>query len=115
MRGRSKRRSRMSTRHARRKLWLNEWGGHGLFFFSSRGRHTRCSRDWSSDVCSSDLLEQEYELVLEPEPLVPAYDQRPAETPIAPPQPEPVAQNAGPAPPAGSGFASDQLDRKSVV
>src|SRR5687768_5413747 len=25
------------------------------FFFSSRGRHTRCSRDWSSDVCSSDL------------------------------------------------------------
>src|SRR2546422_10140616 len=26
-----------------------------LFFFSSRRRHTRCSRDWSSDVCSSDL------------------------------------------------------------
>src|SRR3989449_2383206 len=26
------------------------------FFFSSRRRHTRCSRDWSSDVCSSDLL-----------------------------------------------------------
>src|SRR5690606_40210183 len=25
------------------------------FFFSSRGRHTRFSRDWSSDVCSSDL------------------------------------------------------------
>src|SRR5256884_2542020 len=24
-------------------------------FFSSRRRHTRCSRDWSSDVCSSDL------------------------------------------------------------
>src|SRR5205809_84360 len=24
------------------------------FFFSSRRRHTRCSRDWSSDVCSSD-------------------------------------------------------------
>src|SRR2546429_8069419 len=37
-----------------------------VFFFSSRRRHTRCSRDWSSDVCSSDLLrempqaEQEY-------------------------------------------------------
>src|SRR2546422_7171210 len=30
--------------------------GHLLFFFfSSRRRHTRCSRDWSSDVCSSDL------------------------------------------------------------
>src|SRR5205809_5158201 len=26
-----------------------------IFFFSSRRRHTRCSRDWSSDVCSSDL------------------------------------------------------------
>src|SRR5205809_2250087 len=26
------------------------------FFFSSRIRHTRCSRDWSSDVCSSDLI-----------------------------------------------------------
>src|SRR2546429_7348761 len=25
------------------------------FFISSRRRHTRCSRDWSSDVCSSDL------------------------------------------------------------
>ena len=26
-----------------------------MFFFSSRRRHTRCGRDWSSDVCSSDL------------------------------------------------------------
>ena len=26
-----------------------------FFFFSSRRRHTSCSRDWSSDVCSSDL------------------------------------------------------------
>src|SRR2546422_6641640 len=26
-----------------------------MFFLSSRRRHTRCSRDWSSDVCSSDL------------------------------------------------------------
>src|SRR5687768_18197262 len=26
-----------------------------VFFFSSRRRHTRCSRDWCSDVCSSDL------------------------------------------------------------
>src|SRR5690606_40098085 len=26
-----------------------------LFFFSCRRRHTRFSRDWSSDVCSSDL------------------------------------------------------------
>src|SRR5690606_25897437 len=28
-----------------------------FFFFSSRRRHTRFSRDWSSDVCSSDLNE----------------------------------------------------------
>src|SRR6266496_1473780 len=27
-----------------------------VFFFSSRRRHTRSLRDWSSDVCSSDLL-----------------------------------------------------------
>src|SRR5215217_9262780 len=27
----------------------------GCFFFSSRRRHTRYWRDWSSDVCSSDL------------------------------------------------------------
>src|SRR3712207_6986680 len=27
-----------------------------LFFFSSRRRHTRYWRDWSSDVCSSDLI-----------------------------------------------------------
>src|SRR2546428_14023899 len=27
-----------------------------FFFFSSRRRHTRSDRDWSSDVCSSDLF-----------------------------------------------------------
>src|SRR2546421_6449415 len=27
-----------------------------FFFFSSRRRHTRSDRDWSSDVCSSDLV-----------------------------------------------------------
>src|SRR5438105_15125434 len=27
-----------------------------FFFFSSRRRHTRSTRDWSSDVCSSDLV-----------------------------------------------------------
>src|SRR5256885_9837646 len=29
----------------------------GIFFFSSRRRHTRLQGDWSSDVCSSDLIE----------------------------------------------------------
>src|SRR2546430_10840328 len=34
------------------------WAGglvRGVFFFSSRRRHTRFDCDWSSDVCSSDL------------------------------------------------------------
>src|SRR5256884_8259235 len=34
-----------------------------FFFFSSRRRHTRCSRDWSSDVCSSDLLLKQRERI----------------------------------------------------
>ena len=51
-------------------------------------------------------LEQEYELVLDAEPLVPAYDQKPPDKPIAPPVP--VARNDA-TPPSGSGFASDQF------
>src|SRR6266498_346720 len=45
------------------------------FFFSSRRRHTRCGRDWSSDVCSSDLhrtlygIKEEVPDDLEPIPL----------------------------------------------
>src|SRR5690242_21021324 len=31
-------------------------GEAGMFFFSSRRRHTRLTCDWSSDVCSSDLV-----------------------------------------------------------
>src|SRR3712207_7924243 len=31
-----------------------------FFFFSSRRRHTRYWRDWSSDVCSSDLYPEEF-------------------------------------------------------
>jgi tetratricopeptide (TPR) repeat protein len=45
-------------------------------------------------------LEQDYEIVIEPEPLVPAHEQKP---------PEVVAKNATHAPTAGSGFASDQF------
>src|SRR5207249_7205098 len=32
------------------------WPDSSCFFFSSRRRHTRSKRDWSSDVCSSDLV-----------------------------------------------------------
>src|SRR5690606_32856453 len=45
-----------------------------LFFFSSRRRHTRFSRDWSSDVCSSDLMTQSPE-VRQLLPLLPAEDE----------------------------------------
>src|SRR3712207_7314009 len=33
-----------------------------MFFFSSRRRHTRYWRDWSSDVCSSDLSDRQARL-----------------------------------------------------
>src|SRR5689334_23748630 len=39
--------------------FIASWGlllFNGCFFFSSRRRHTRWNCDWSSDVCSSDLL-----------------------------------------------------------
>src|SRR5438105_14032145 len=36
-----------------------------FFFFSSRRRHTRSTRDWSSDVCSSDLIIKEIGRVIE--------------------------------------------------
>src|SRR5256886_8286265 len=35
---------------SRGRIWV------GFFFFSSRRRHTRFDCDWSSDVCSSDLM-----------------------------------------------------------
>ena len=35
-----------------------------VVFFSSRRRHTRLRRDWSSDVCSSDLLTSEANVLL---------------------------------------------------
>src|SRR5699024_12046829 len=44
-----------------------------FFFFSSRRRHTRSKRDWSSDVCSSDLL-----LFARDEALVPVRPAPPA-------------------------------------
>src|SRR2546429_4238161 len=46
-----------------------------VFFFSSRRRHTRCSRDWSSDVCSSDLLEHALDLL---QPAIEKLDRPPS-------------------------------------
>src|SRR5256886_7912370 len=42
--------TRLKVVEARRSVW------EFFFFFSSRRRHTRFDCDWSSDVCSSDLL-----------------------------------------------------------
>src|ERR1022692_1207612 len=36
--------------------FAQDYDNYYLFFFSSRRRHTRLQGDWSSDVCSSDLL-----------------------------------------------------------
>src|SRR5437016_11566596 len=44
------------------------------FFFSSRRRHTRLVSDWSSDVCSSDLLDESIRLAREgPYPVSEAF------------------------------------------
>src|SRR2546430_13516143 len=37
-----------------------------VFFFSSRRRHTRFDCDWSSDVCSSDLGQKLYNMLVAP-------------------------------------------------
>src|SRR5215510_1432509 len=46
----------ITTLHEALHTWLNDLLNHRLFFFSSRRRHTRWPHDWSSDVCSSDLV-----------------------------------------------------------
>src|SRR5690606_40742605 len=87
------------------------------FFFSSRRRHTRFSRDWSSDVCSSDLtLEAEtaeqgldWQEVLEQQALEQRERQRlglpmPGEVTVR----EQAAQEDG-------GGSFEYRDRKSVV
>src|SRR5690606_20000732 len=49
-----------------------------FFFFSSRRRHTRFSRDWSSDVCSSDLPPYPWRgrITCDPAPLQPGTADR---------------------------------------
>src|SRR2546428_3594676 len=46
----------------------------GFFFFSSRRRHTISDRDWSSDVCSSDLAVKEAARQASPVLLEPVMD-----------------------------------------
>src|SRR5207247_8283870 len=47
-----------------------------FFFFSSRRRHTRSTRDWSSDVCSSDLAAQHHSDVDQQRPSHAHHNQR---------------------------------------
>jgi pilus assembly protein FimV len=54
-------------------------------------------------------VDQEYELVLDAEPLVPEPEQKPPSPPAKPRKPEPVHQNAAPPPAADTTFASDQF------
>src|SRR5258707_1008182 len=46
-----------SSRRRHTRYW-RDWSSDVCFFFSSRRRHTRYWRDWSSDVCSSDRSEE---------------------------------------------------------
>src|SRR5690606_40482872 len=62
------------------------------FFFSSRRRHTRFSRDWSSDVCSSDLATPSSKLsnkASTPRPSPPKAPPPAKETPAASPSKSP--------------------------
>src|SRR5699024_10851431 len=48
--------ARADKTNTRRRVAPSGRGASVTFFFSSRRRHTRSKRDWSSDVCSSDLV-----------------------------------------------------------
>src|SRR5690606_40718251 len=61
-----------------------------IFFFSSRRRHTRFSRDWSSDVCSSDLAGARSPLPQSPPPRGRAREGRRALPRGAPAAPRPA-------------------------
>src|SRR6266536_3675757 len=53
-----------------------------LFFFSSRRRHTRSTRDWSSDVCSSDLPPNGAPLRLQRKVELPSLEEKLNDAPV---------------------------------
>src|SRR6267378_110325 len=57
-----------------------------FFFFSSRRRHTRSLRDWSSDVCSSDLSCSPPGGAELPRSCSPVWREGPSRSPVAPPR-----------------------------
>src|SRR3712207_7100795 len=76
-----------------------------LFFFSSRRRHTRYWRDWSSDVCSSDLRSHSPTGATQDRPGSAPWAGRPREIVVWPARGAPVHAPA----------ATRRVDRKSVV
>src|SRR5579885_3770551 len=62
----------MLARDGRRYGEIGQSKSEGVvgFFFSRRSRHTRSKRDWSSDVCSSDLPSSEWTVAGKPLPKV---------------------------------------------
>src|SRR3989440_7546284 len=85
-----------------------------FFFFSSRRRHTRSDRDWSSDVCSSDLDELSNQRPVADRPQI---ADSPGDEPQGAVLPDrknllPVLEAARPRLPPGAGAGTD---RKSVV
>src|SRR5205809_4211526 len=77
------------------------------FFFSSRRRHTRCSRDWSSDVCSSDLFGPTTRLLPSLEPRVRVIPMTTERTP-------PSREHTFLLQPTSSGETNLTRDRKST-
>src|SRR5256885_5689429 len=80
----------MQLRYRLLRLWCVLF----VFFFSSRRRHTRLQGDWSSDVCSSDLLSQMRQNMRSPTGLQCLSDQvrhlnRDSYPPLPPPTPLP--------------------------
>src|SRR5699024_11735447 len=55
-----------------------------VFFFSSRRRHTRSKRDWSSDVCSSDLEPSASESITSSEVPTPSSSVTPSSSSVSP-------------------------------
>src|SRR5256885_7019647 len=84
-----------------------------LFFFSSRRRHTRLQGDWSSDVCSSDLVNRVWAVFFGRGLVEPVDDFRSSNPCVNPPLLDALAADF-----AKHGYDLKHLmrtDRKSVV
>src|SRR5215469_17121543 len=75
-----------------------------FFFFSSRRRHTRSLRDWSSDVCSSDLIASS------PPQGAPQVDQQ-----LLPKTPDDVQSISPPVPGRSEEHTSELQSRRDLV